>query len=50
MPKYTFKLPQGANTNTIMTNGAKPNQNFKKNLPKINKPNLFSKIPNSRQT
>ena len=50
MPKYKFKLPQGANTDTIKTNGAKPNQDFEKNLPKINKPNPFSKIHNSRQT
>ena len=38
MPKYKFKLPQGANTDTIKTNGAKPNQDFEKKFPKINKP------------
>ena len=50
MPKYKFKLPQGANTNTNKSNGAKPDQEFEIFLPKINKPNPFSKIPNSRQT
>ena len=50
MPKYKFKLPQGANTDTIMTNGAQPNQDFEEILPKISKPNPFLKIPNSRQT
>ena len=28
MPKYKFKLPQGANTDTNKTNGTNPNQNF----------------------
>ena len=46
MPKYKFKLPQGANIDTIMTNEAKPNQDFEKKFPKINKPNPFSKNPN----
>ena len=50
MPKYKFKLPQGANKDTITTNGAKPNQDFENFLPKINKPIPFSKILNSRQT
>ena len=50
MPKYKSKLPQGASTDTIKSNGAMPNQDFEKILPKINKPNPFSKIPNSRQT
>ena len=32
MPKYKFKLPQGANIDTIMTNEAKPNQDFEKKI------------------
>ena len=50
MPKYKFKLPQGANIDTNKTNGAQPNQDFENFLPKISKPNPFLKIPNSRQT
>ena len=50
MPKYMIKMPQGANTDTIKSNGTQPNQDFENFFPKINKPNPFWKIPNSRQT
>ena len=43
MPKYRFKMPQGANTNTHKTNGTQPNQNFEKDLPKNKVPNPFFK-------
>ena len=45
MPKYKFKLPQGANTDTHKTNGTQPNQNFEKILPKIIVPNPFFENP-----
>ena len=28
MPKYKFKMPQGANIDTHRSNGTQPNQNF----------------------
>ena len=43
MSKYKLKLPHGANIDTIKSNGAIPNQDFEIFLPKINKPNPFSK-------
>ena len=49
LPKYKFKLPQGANIDTIKSNGAIPNQDFEIFFPEINKPNPFSKNPNWRQ-
>ena len=48
MPKYIIKMPQGANTDTISSNGTQPNQNFEKNFPKSTFPTPFSKITNSR--
>ena len=40
-----IKMPQGANTDTIKTNGAQPNQDFEKNLPKNIVPNPFFENP-----
>ena len=46
MPKYKFKIPQGANTDTHKTNGTQSNQNFEKDLPKNKVPNpFFKKFP-----
>ena len=45
MPKYRFKLSQGANTDTHKSNGTQPNQNFEKNFPKTKFPTPFSKNP-----
>ena len=45
MPKYKFKMPQGANTDTQPTNGTQPNQNFEKIMLKSKFPTPFSKNP-----
>ena len=43
-------MPQGANINTNISNGTKPNQEIDKILTKFKVPNPFQKHPNSSKT
>ena len=46
MPKYRYKMPQGANTDTHKTNGTQPSQNFENICPKTKFPTpFFEKSP-----
>ena len=45
MPKYRFKMPQGANTDTHKTNETQYNQNFEKICPKPKFPTFCLKNP-----
>ena len=45
MPQYMIRMPHRANTNTQISNGTQPNQNFEENFHKIKNPNPFSKNP-----